>query len=126
MGHQGGEERHVVRHAADIELVERAAHAVDRLDPRLAVGAELGDHRIVEHRDLAALVHAGIDAHVGARLGLAVLHQAAGRRQEVAERVLGIDARLDRPALELHVLLRERQLLARRRRGSSARPGRGR
>ena len=32
---------------------------------RLAVGAELGDHRVVEHRDLAALVDAGIDAHVG-------------------------------------------------------------
>jgi hypothetical protein len=30
------------------------------------------------------------------------------------DRVLGIDAVLDRPAVELHILLRERQLLARR------------
>ena len=36
----------------------------------------------------------------------------AGRGQEVAERILGIKTRLDGPAVQLHVLLLERQLLA--------------
>ena len=84
-----------------------------------AVRDELGDHRIVEHRDLAALVDAGVVAHgdaVGGALGRrAVLHQTADGRQEVAERVLGIDAALDRPAVDLHVRLLEGQLLAGRR-----------
>ena len=34
--HQRREERHVVRHASDVELVERAAHALDGVDPRSA------------------------------------------------------------------------------------------
>ena len=114
MGHQRRQERHVVRHAADVELVQRAAHAIDRLVASLAVRAELGDHRVVEHRDLAALVDAGIDADVGSRLGFAVLHQAPRGRQEVAERVFSVETRLDGPALQLHVLLLERQLAARR------------
>ncbi len=42
----------------------------------------------------------------------AVLHQAADGRQEVAERILGIDAAFDGPAVDLHVRLLERQLLA--------------
>jgi hypothetical protein len=40
------------------------------------------------------------------------LHQPAGGRQEVAERILGVDAALDGPAVALHVGLRQRQLLA--------------
>src|SRR5665648_465954 len=44
-----------------------------------------------------------------------VFHQAADGRQEVAERVLGIDAAFHRPAVDLHVRLLERQLLAGRR-----------
>ena len=39
--------------------------------------------------------------------------QAADRRQEVAIGVLGVDAGLDRPAVETHVALADRQLLAR-------------
>src|SRR3546814_3562153 len=43
-----------------------------------------------------------------------IAHEATGRRQEIARRILGIDARLDRPALQLYVFLAEAQLLARR------------
>jgi hypothetical protein len=45
-------------------------------------------------------------------LGRHVLDQPADGGQEVAERVLGIDAGFDRPALELDVVLGEGQLLA--------------
>ena len=82
------------------------------------VGHELGDHRIVVQRNLAAFVDAGVVAHRDAAGALLrrrpVSHQAADRRQEVARRVLGIDPRLDRPARELHVGLLELELLARR------------
>ena len=83
---------------------------------RRRVGDELGDHRIVVDRDFAAFGDAGVVAHgdaVEARLRRrAVARQPADRGQEVAVRVLGIDAALDRPAVELHVVLLERELLA--------------
>ena len=44
--------------------------------------------------------------------GRAIAREAADRGQEVAERVLGVDAALDRPAVELHVGLLELELLA--------------
>jgi hypothetical protein len=91
--------------------IERFAHAGDGLVAVLAMHDQLGDHRVVEHRNLAALVDAGIDAHTaacrhccgrfhigGRRL---VFDQAAGRGQEVAERIFGVDAAFHRPALEL-------------------------
>ena len=45
-------------------------------------------------------------------LGRAVAHEPADGGQEVAEGVLGVDAALDRPAVELHVRLLDRELLA--------------
>ena len=91
---------------------------VDRGLARLRVRDELGDHRVVPDRDLAALVDAGVVAHRDAvRLALLrrpVGHEPPGRGQEVARRVLGIDAAFDRPAGELHVALLELELLARR------------
>ena len=67
-------------------------------------------------RDLAALLHAGVVAHGDAVLARfrrrAVFHQPPDRGQEVAERVLGIDARFHRPAGQRDVLLRQRELLA--------------
>jgi len=78
-----------------------------------AVHDQLGDHRVVVHRDLAALVHAGVDAHLARRLGRREeLDQPAGGRQETAERIFGVDAALHRPAVKLEVGLLERQLLA--------------
>ena len=116
----------IVAEAADVEGVERLAHGGDRGRPVVAIGHELGDHRIVEHADLGAFIDAAVDAHRRPFRRLAVAHQAAGRGQEVAQRVLGIDPRLDRPAVQLHVGLLELAASRRRRRGSSARPGRDR
>src|SRR5262249_3207129 len=43
----------------------------------------------------------------------AIAHEPADRRQEAAQRILGVDAAFDRPAVALDVLLREAELLAR-------------
>ena len=127
---QRGLEGDVAADAADHEGVQRGAHLGDGVVAVAAVHDELGDHRVVEHRDLAALVDAGVHAHTTkapVRIGRAlqrlgallqvgrrrcVLHQAAGGGQEVAERVFRIDAALDGPAVEPDVLPREGQLLA--------------
>ena len=74
---------------------------------------QLGDHRVVVHRDLAAFVDAGVHAHRARHLRRRpIADQAADRRQEAALRILGIDPALDRPAVALQVGLRERELLA--------------
>ncbi len=81
-----------------------------------AVRDELGDHRIVIDRNLAALEHAGVVAHgdaVGLRLRRrAIAREASDGRQEIAERIFGIDARFHRPAGQFHVALLQRKLLA--------------
>ena len=46
-----------------VERIERGGLRVDRLARGRRVGDELGDHRIVIDRDLAALVDAGVVAH---------------------------------------------------------------
>ena len=102
--------------AVDIERIERGRLRLDRGGARRRVGHELGDHRIVIDRDLAAFLHAGVVAHgdaVDAALGRrAVFHQPPDRGQEVAERIFGIDPRLHRPSGQRDVLLRQRKLLA--------------
>ncbi len=99
--------------APDEIAVERILHPCDRRTPVRSVGRELGDHRVVEHRDLGSLPHARVDPHVRAvLLRRAVAYKPPDSGQEVAARILGIDARLDGPAIEAHVFLGERQLLA--------------
>ncbi len=61
--------------------------------------------------DLGTLVDAVVEPNPLACWRL-VADKPSDRRQKVARRVLGIDARLDRPAVEPHVVLGERQLLA--------------
>jgi hypothetical protein len=104
--------------AFDDEGIERGRLRLDRGEPVGGVGDELRDHRIVVDRDLAALVDAGVVAHrdpvVRSLDRRPVAHQPPGGRQEPARRVLGVDAALDRPAVELHVVLAHPQRLARR------------
>ena len=67
------------------------------------------------HRDFAAVVHAGIDAHLAffrRRRGKA--HQSTGGGQETACRVFGVDPAFDGPAVRFDFRLRERQFFARR------------
>jgi hypothetical protein len=116
-------ERHVAGDASDHERVERLAHARDGVRPVTAVHDQLGDHRVVVHRDLATLVHTGVHPHATAfghgpgrvqrRLGRAERDEPPGGRQKAAERVFRVDAALDRPAVARHLRLREGQLLAR-------------
>ena len=112
VGHQGRQEGDVVVHALDVELVQRATHQCDSVVPIATPGGHLGDHRVVEHADFAAFVHARVDAHLIAFDRLAIAHQPPGGRHELAVWILGIDARLDRPAVRADILLLQRQLLA--------------
>src|SRR5690606_30516382 len=109
---QGGLEWNVGADAANHKTVERFAHLGNRVCAVFAVHDELGDHRVVEHRNLAAIHHTGIDTHAIAVLGVGLphallgrvkAHQAASGWQEVAERVFGVDAALHGPAFALDV-----------------------
>ena len=116
MLHQRGQKRNVMADAVDDEGVERGRLRIDRAEPVGRVGHELGDHRIVVDGDFPALEDAGVVAHGDAApfafRRRAVFDQAARRRQEAARRILGVDAALDRPAVQLHVGLLQAQLLA--------------
>ncbi len=80
------------------------------------MGYELGDHRIVIDRYLAAFLHAGIvanrDAIDAALDRRAIFYQPSDRGQKVTERIFRIDPRLNRPSGQRDVLLRQRELLA--------------
>ncbi len=99
-------------HSPDLELAERAQHAPDRVLPVCAAHDQLGDHRVVERRDLRALGDARVDAHSGAAR-LAVDRDRARGGQEAVRDVLGVDAALDRVALQADVVLGELEALAR-------------
>ncbi len=107
MLHDRREKRDVVANALDGEGVERVGLSVDRGKPGLGVGDELGDHRIVIERNLAALGDAGVVAHGDAVAhafgGRPIANEPADRGCEIAVRILGIDAALDRPAVELYI-----------------------
>ncbi len=60
--HQRGEEIDIVADAVDHELVERVDLRVDRRFARRRPGDQLGDHRVVEHADLAAVGDSVVDA----------------------------------------------------------------
>ena len=70
---------------------------------------ELGDHRIVIRRDLPARRETRIDADIGWQFHR---HDPAGRRQEAAFGILGIEPRLDGVAVEADLRLLKRQLFA--------------
>ncbi len=72
----------------------------------LAVHHQLGDHRIVVRRDLVAAAHPGVDAHAGVRRRGAQVDEGPDRRQEAALGILGVDARLDRMAVDGEPVLR--------------------
>ena len=115
-------ERDVARDALDHERVERVAHLRDRVCTVGAMGDQLADHRVVEHRDLTALVDAGVNADATCwwhpqrgkhrLLGRLECDEPARARQEAAQGILGVDAALDRPALAVDLFLREPQRLA--------------
>mmetsp|Transcript_26613 Transcript_26613/g.77749 ORF Transcript_26613/g.77749 Transcript_26613/m.77749 type:complete len:459 (+) Transcript_26613:417-1793(+) len=111
--------------------VECGDHQLARVLAVAAVRDQLCDHRVVVHRNLAALgatvvyphkpalAALALGAHrqvcslvAGGLVGRAVGGERADRRQEAAQRVLGVHARLDRPADPTYVRLRDGELLA--------------
>ena len=75
-------------------LGHRATEPRQRLVAGAAVGDDLGDHRVEVGRDGVALADAGVDADAGPR-GQVEQRDPAGRRGEVAVRVLGVQPGLD-------------------------------
>ena len=127
---QCGLKRDVAADAPNHKPIERLSHLLDCIGAIAAMHDQLGDHRVVKHRDFAALVDAGIDAHttktiiaVGRTLqrehplletlnwGL-IAHQSPCRRQEIPQGILRIDPALNRPPVAANILLRERELFA--------------
>src|SRR5699024_5707415 len=88
-------ERDDRRHALHHVLVESACRTGERLVAVLAPRDELGQHRVELTADGVALLDAGVqpDARAG---GLVVPRDGAGGREEVASRVLAVDAELER------------------------------
>ena len=76
-------------------LGQRPAQPPQRGLPVAAVGDDLGDHRVEVGRDRVAFADPGVDPDAGAR-GQHQPGDPAGRRGEVAVRVLGVEPRLDR------------------------------
>ena len=110
MGHHRGQEGDVVGDAADEERIQRPAHVPDGGLAGVAPGDQLGDQGVVMDGYLVALMDTRVDAHARAFGGRPIADQAPHRGQKVAHRVLGIDARLDGPAIEAYLGLREREL----------------
>ena len=106
-----GEEPGIIARADDNGLVERVRQPVERFAAIFAMRDQLGNHRIVERRDVGAFFDAGIDAQA---LDLRKLQcqQFAGRGQKTALGIFGVKPRLDRVAQERHFFLCERQLFA--------------
>ena len=96
-------------HAGDERVIERIGKPMQSDVAARRVRDQLGDHRIVEGRDLAALCDAAVDADVGGQLQP---DDPAGRGQKAVGRILGIKARLDGMTSERDLLLGQRQLVA--------------
>ncbi len=62
MLHDGADEIDIMAEAFDFEAVERGDLQVGGFVAGLAPGDQLGDHRVVEHGDLAAFGYAIVDA----------------------------------------------------------------
>ena len=92
--------------------VERPRQAVQRIRPVVPARDDLGEHRIEPATDLVALGDAGIDPDALAGRPSKAL-DAPGRGQEAVLGILGVEADLDRVAVEVDVALGEPQRLAR-------------
>ncbi len=107
IGHHGPVECDHGGHALDDELGQRATGALERLLAGSAGDDEFRDEGVERAGDRLALLVAGVQPH--ARPGRWVpAGQRAGRRQEVAAAVLGVDAELDRVPTHDRVVVSQR------------------
>ncbi len=111
-GDEARQEIDVVVDADDAIVGQRLLHPRQRAVAVVVPDDQFRDHRIVEGRDGIAFLDAGVDAHVEAFGRRRQMHELAGRGQEVLGRVLGVDARFQRMAVDAQLLLHQRQLLA--------------
>ena len=98
------------RHARDLELVERAARALERLGAVTPRDDELAEQRVERSRDAVTGGDAGVEADAGATERLELV-DAAGLGQKAAPRVFAVDAELDRVAERFGVVVVERAAL---------------
>src|SRR5690606_11952842 len=57
--HNRTQKRQVMPDSLDLKTIERNTHSLDRRAAIWPPSAELGDHRVIIHADLAALIDAG-------------------------------------------------------------------
>ena len=121
MRQQSRLERDIARNTTNHKAIERFTHFGNRIQAVLAMHDEFGNHRVVVHGNLAAILHAGVHpdtlppGHVGGEHGFLrrlKAHQAASGGQEVAKGILGIDTAFHRPAIALDIRLCDGKLLA--------------
>ena len=108
--HQGLVQRDAGLDAGNDHFLQRALQPHDAAFAGAARDDQLGDHRVIIRRDLVPGVKPGIDPHVHAA-GRVIGADLAGRGRE-GPGIFGVDPALDRVALELDVLLGDRQRLA--------------
>ena len=120
MRQQGRLKRNIAAHAPNHKAVQGFAHLGNGVRPVFAMHDQLGNHRVIKHWNLAAVLHPGVHAHalplagVGGKHGLQrwlKANQPTRGRQKIAKRVFGIDAALNGPAIAFDLSLRQRQLL---------------
>ena len=90
--------------ARDLELVEGAARALERLGAVAAGDDDLGEQRVEGAAHAVAGGDAGVEPDAGAAEGLEDVDRA-GLREEAAAGVLAVDAELDRVALGAGVVV---------------------
>src|SRR5271163_864314 len=105
-------QRNVGLDAVDYILAQRGLGPRDHFGPSLRVHDQLGDEWIVLHRHAIAVVQRSLDANAQPAGSMMIRHDA--RRRYAALGVLGVDAEFHRGALEGHLPLLERELLAHR------------
>src|SRR5262245_63700284 len=89
---KGGKEAGVAAWSDHDCLLECIGQTIKRLFARPSVRNQLGNHRVIERRDLAARFNPAIDAHV-ANIRELQGYQAAGGRQEAPLRIFCIEPR---------------------------------
>ena len=96
-------------HRPNLGLVDPGQQGLNGFGTGCAVDNQLGNHRIVEGRNLAPFLNPSVDPQVVSKTQML---QRAGCRQEAPGRVFGIEPGFHRPAIDGQFVLFERQRLA--------------
>src|ERR1700733_1733158 len=97
---QAAEESNIAAHSGDQRAIERSLEPLKRRCARRRMCDELGNHRVVKRRDLAASFDAAVDANIAWQFQR---YDRAGRRQKAVLGVFGIDARFDGMAVDANL-----------------------